>query len=185
MTDLDLAARLAEGDPDAAERLVREHYSTLYRFLRPLTGRREDAEDLALQALQRGRQSIRRYDGRAPLRTWLHRIAYREFLRWRRRHRWHLSLFAAPPRAEAGYDRVLASEWLRELLNQLPDPQRVAFVLHEVQEMPLEEVAEITETPIGTVKSRLHHARRRLQALIQEAPEATPKEEATYATETL
>lgn len=185
LTDLDLASRLAEGDPDAAERLVRDHYQTLFRFLRPLTGRREDAEDLALQALQRGRQCIRRYDGRAPLRTWLHRIAYREFLRWRRRHRWHLSLFAAPPKPEAGYDRVLASEWLRELLSELPEAQRVAFVLHEVQELPLEEVAEITGTPVGTVKSRLHHARRRLQALIQEAPEANPKEEATYATETL
>lgn len=182
MTDLDLAARLAEGDSDAAERFVREHYSTLYRFLRPLTGRREDAEDLALQALQRGRQSIRRYDGRAPLRTWLHRIAYREFLRWRRRHRWHLSLFSAPPRVEAGYDRVVASEWMRHLLSQLPENQRIAFVLHEVQELPIEEVAEIMQTAIGTVKSRLYHARRRLQELIQETPS---QEETRYATESL
>jgi RNA polymerase sigma-70 factor (ECF subfamily) len=80
---------------------------------------------------------------------------------------------------------VLASEWLRELLSKLPEAQRIAFVLHEVQELSLEEVAEITGTPLGTVKSRLHHARRRLQALIQDASEATPKEEANYATETL
>ncbi|MGV3617480.1 MAG: RNA polymerase sigma factor [Fimbriimonas sp.] len=173
MTDLDLAARLAEGDSDAGEALVREHYAPLFRFLRPLTRCREDAEDLALQTLQKGRLHIRRFDGRAPLRTWLYRVAYREYLHWRRRHRWHLNLFAAPPRTEAGYERVLLSEWLRELLTKVPEAQRVAFVLHEMQEIPIEEIAEITGVPAGTVKSRLHHARRRLQTLIQDPPEET------------
>jgi RNA polymerase sigma-70 factor (ECF subfamily) len=157
---------------------VREHYAPLYRFLRPLTGRREDAEDLALQTLQLGRTNIRRFDGRASLRTWLYRIAYREYLHWRRRQRWHLSLFSAPPHEESRYDAVLDADLLRTAIAQLPDPQRVAFVLSAVQEMSLEEIAAVTGVPLGTVKSRLHHARKRLQALIQDAPE-----EMHYATE--
>jgi RNA polymerase sigma-70 factor (ECF subfamily) len=180
LTDLDLAARLAEGDPDAGEALVRAHYAALYRFLRPLTRGREDAEDLALQTLQRAREHAARFDGRAPFRTWIYRIAYREYLHWRRRQRWHFSLFAAPPREDSGFGEVLAAEWLREALAQLPEAQGVAFVLHAVEELPLEEIAAITNVPLGTVKSRLHHARLRLQALAQESPEET-----AYATEPL
>jgi len=53
-----------------------------------------------------------------------------------------------------------------KLLNQLPLPQRAVLLLHYVEDFLLEEIAHITNTPLGTVKSRLHHAKRALRKLI-------------------
>ena len=52
------------------------------------------------------------------------------------------------------------------LLAQLPTPQRAVLLLHVVEEFPLEEIAHITRTPLGTVKSRLHYAKRALRKLV-------------------
>lgn len=178
MTDLELAAKIAAADPEALETLVREHHAPVFRFLRQLTRRTEDAEDLAQQTLVRVTQRADRFDGRASLRTWIHRIAYREYLNWRRRQRWNVSLLLAPPQLDAQHGAVLDAEWLRALLSRLPEPQRVAFVLANVQELSLEEIAAITRVPVGTVKSRLFHARKQLQELLAESEKEYP-----YATE--
>jgi RNA polymerase sigma-70 factor (ECF subfamily) len=54
------------------------------------------------------------------------------------------------------------------LLNQLPLPQRSVLLLHFVEDFPLEEISRITETPLGTVKSRLHYAKRALRKLLEQ-----------------
>jgi len=54
------------------------------------------------------------------------------------------------------------------LLNQLPLPQRAVLLLHFIENFSLEEIARITNTPLGTVKSRLHHAKRALRKLVLE-----------------
>jgi RNA polymerase sigma-70 factor (ECF subfamily) len=55
---------------------------------------------------------------------------------------------------------------LMNLLAQLPPPQRTVLLLHLVEEFPLEEIARITGAPLGTVKSRLHYAKRAVQKLL-------------------
>ena len=54
------------------------------------------------------------------------------------------------------------------LLNQLPLPQRAVLLLHFVEDFSIEEIADITDTPLGTVKSRLHYAKRALRKLLEE-----------------
>ena len=54
------------------------------------------------------------------------------------------------------------------LLNQLPLPQRSVLLLHFVEDFSLEEISRITETPLGTVKSRLHYAKRALRKLLEQ-----------------
>jgi len=54
------------------------------------------------------------------------------------------------------------------LLNQLPLPQRSVLLLHFVEDFPLEEISRITETPLGTVKSRLHYAKKSLRKILEE-----------------
>ena len=58
-----------------------------------------------------------------------------------------------------------------QILNDLPLPQRAVLLLHFVEEFSLEEIARITETPLGTVKSRLHYAKRALRKRLQERHE--------------
>jgi len=164
LTDKELAERIAEGDRDATEALVRKHHAALYRFLYHLTRRREDAEDLAIQTLQRARQAAGRYDGSASMSTWLHRIAFHEFTRWRRRKRWHLGLSHAPAIEERAYGAVLDGQILLEALSTLPDGMRVALLLTEVQGLSTQEAAVAMGIPVGTVKSRIHHAKERLRA---------------------
>lgn len=162
--------------------MVRTHHASLYRFLYQLTGIQEDAEDLAIQALMRGRDAAGRYDGRAALSTWLHRIAFHEFTRWRRKRRWHLSLAAAPPVEEKRYRDVVDGQWIWEALRSLPDGMRAAFLLYEVQQLSVPEVAAVLRVPQGTVKSRLFHARERLRARLgDDNIEVTTRHEALEA----
>src|SRR5204862_5061278 len=82
-----LIQRLRQGDADAGYQLMRDYYSGVYRYLLLLTGRPESAEDLAQETFLQAWSRLDRFEGRAPLRVWLHRIAHREFLQeLRRRH---------------------------------------------------------------------------------------------------
>lgn len=163
MNDTDLARRLAQGDADAFAEMAAAHRPAVQAFLRHLTRRREDAEDLAQDALLRARAAAERFDGRASFRAWLLKIAYREFLRWRRRRPW-LPLLERQA-LDAGYASIDEATWLLALLAQLPVPLRTAFLLHEVQGLSVTEIAEVTEAPEGTVKYRLHEARKRMREL--------------------
>ena len=74
-----------------------------------------------------------------------------------------LPLELLAPKEDPGYGTVEAGEVLLAALHQLPSACREAFLLFEVQQMSIEEIAEVTDSPVGTVKSRLHHARERLR----------------------
>jgi len=172
LNDLQLAQRIVEDDVEAVNELVRCHFPPLYRFLRQLTGRAEDAEDLAQQTLIRARRYAARYDGRSTLGTWLHRLAYREFTHWRRRQRWTLVLRQASPVMDRGFRQVEDAIWLEAGLIQLPDGHRATLLLVAVQGLSVEEAASVLGIPVGTVKSRLHHARKRLRELLGGEQEA-------------
>jgi RNA polymerase sigma-70 factor, ECF subfamily len=83
-------------------------------------------------------------------------------------------LFEAIPESleesETGPDDLLIrreqEDEFMNLLNQLPPPQRSVLLLHFIEEFSLEEIGRITETPLGTVKSRLHYAKRALRKLV-------------------
>jgi RNA polymerase sigma-70 factor (ECF subfamily) len=161
--DARLLAQIRAGDADAGHRFVREYYPSIYRHLLYLAGQREVAEDLTQETFFQAWRHLDRFEGRAPLRHWLHRIAHREFLRSLRSKRAQLSLEEAgdlpAPRGEAWTEAVE----LRELIRTLPRPQREAAVLHYLEGYACEEIAEIVGAPAGTIKYRLSAARARLQ----------------------
>src|SRR5688572_25827608 len=80
LPDARLLEQLRQGDPEAGHRFVRDHYPGIYRYLLYLTGRRETAEDLTQETFLQAWRRLETFDGRGPLRPWLHRIAHREFL---------------------------------------------------------------------------------------------------------
>lgn len=162
MKDLDLAHQIANGNAGATEEFVHAYYVSVYRFMRHLTKQVEDAEDLTQQAFIKAKQQIHTYRGNASLRTWLHRIAFHEYMHWKRRHRRMLSLDSVPPQVEPAYSACIESAALEDALGKLSEPLRVAFLLYEVQELSVEETARVLGVPKTTVKSRLVKARQGL-----------------------
>jgi RNA polymerase sigma-70 factor, ECF subfamily len=171
--------------PLSPDRLVEDHFDDLYRFLRGLTRHTQDAEDLAQRALIRAFRSSGTFDGRSSLRTWLHGIAYREFLNWRRARRMWVALDPRRGRADAAVDAMLDRERLRAALARLSPKTSAAFVLVEVQELSHEEAAAVLGVPVGTVKSRLHEARARLRQLLGETSPHESETEKPYVPEAL
>lgn len=179
MNDLETAKRIAAGDAAAAEKLVRDHYPSVFRLMRNLTGHREDAEDLTQQAFLSARANIHSFRGTSGLKTWLHRIAFNEYAQWKRKKRQTAPLRPDHATNETGYRSFVVGESLLSALAALPDKLREAFILHEVEELKVEEVAQVLRVPAGTVKARLFHARRRLRALLEDGTEVSnhePKE---------
>lgn len=167
MDDQELAGMIAQGCGEAWRTLTARHHAPVYRLLLHLTGRREDAEDLAQASLLRVWQGIARYDGRAPLRAWIFGIAWHEFGRWRRVRPW-LPLLHEKPTEEPGFKRAEEAQRLAGALCQLSPPLRVAFLLCSVEQLSIAEAAVALGVPEGTVKRRLHDARARLRALLEE-----------------
>lgn len=164
MNDHELAQALSEGDEFAFEALIDRYYDSIYRFLRQLTRHRETAEDLTQQCLLRAVSKIGTFRGESTLRTWLHRLAFHEYTSWRRKRRFFHPLSELNAVPEPAYGHIEEAEALLSLLHTLPAAHREALLLFHVQELTIEEIAVVTESSVGTVKSRLHHARKRLQS---------------------
>jgi RNA polymerase sigma-70 factor, ECF subfamily len=171
LTDKDRARQIESGDAEALRAFVDGHYSSVLRFMRHLTRSIEDAEDLTQQAFLKARENITGFRGSSSIRTWLHRVAFHEYTHWRRKQRPLLRLSHREIAPEPGFQACIEGAALLDALHQLPAPMREVFLLFEVQELTMEEIATVMGVPGGTAKSRLHHARLRLRTLLQDQEE--------------
>lgn len=169
--------------PDAFETLLRPHLDALYRLAYRFTGNPADAEDLVQDVL------IKLYPRRAELasieqlRPWLARVLYRQFVDNGRRHA--RSPFASLQQTRDS-DQLAPEDPLAALPDPAPGPEemavlhaghlclqqaldslgadhRLVLMLHDVEGYTLNELETLLETPLGTLKSRLHRARRQLR----------------------
>lgn len=177
MTDTETAQRIHEGDPDTIREFVELHYQPIYRLLRRLTMLAEDAEDLTQQTFVKARLHAGDYRGSASLSTWLHKIAIHEYTHWKRGQRKTGRLNDAVPAEESGYSACLDGIVVGQALARLPEAQRKAFLLLELQQMSIEEVARTMGVPVGTAKSRVHHARLALRSFLQRGTEVINHDE--------
>ncbi|MGH7407025.1 MAG: sigma-70 family RNA polymerase sigma factor [Candidatus Methylomirabilales bacterium] len=172
--------RARAGEAAAFEALVKRHQAAAFALAYQMVRHREDAQDIAQEAFVRAFRGLRDFQGQAAFKTWLHRIVVNLALdALRRRGRQPAAAYddAREPgeeaREEAGTrpdedpERALqareAREAIRMALEELPAPQRAALLLREVEGLSYQEIAEVLECAVGTVMSRLHYARRRLQ----------------------
>src|SRR5438094_6107944 len=119
-TEAALLERLRGGDVEAGRRFVRDHYLGIYRYLLSLTERRELAEDLTQQTFLQAWRHLDTFQGRAPLRHWLYRIARREFLHALRAQRTPLSLEEIGELPPAGGRAAIEGLELRDAIDRLP-----------------------------------------------------------------
>ncbi|MDX2166698.1 MAG: sigma-70 family RNA polymerase sigma factor [Deltaproteobacteria bacterium] len=161
-TDEALVARLAEGEEAALRVLLQRWQRPLANFLHRQTGGR-DVEDLYQEVWMRVVGAAPRFDVGRRFSTWLFQIAVNLCRDWHRRH-------AARPDRESEAEGVHldnheAALDAAALLARLPEAQREVVVLRFFHDLSEDEMASILEIPRGTVKSRLHNALARLNAL--------------------
>lgn len=161
--------RTAATGREALNEWVHQHHDDIYRFLYHLTRHRECAEDLAQQTFVNAYQALGGFREEASMRTWLHKIAFREYVAWRRKRRLTFSLDVLRGYHDHRITEVEGQITLLAALHQLPSAHREAFLLFEVQQLSIDEVAQVTGIKSGTVKSNLHYARKRLKAQLGEA----------------
>jgi RNA polymerase sigma-70 factor, ECF subfamily len=165
------------GEPEAWDILFKRYQLPLYVYVFELVRDEQTSLDVVQETFIAACRHIGglRDDGRFG--SWLFGIAHQKCLqRWRKQSREEMlrdELVEAPvDYASAPDDLLIRREQEDEfmnLLNQLPLPQRSVLLLHFIEEFSLEEIAGITGVPLGTVKSRMHHAKRALRKLVKGA----------------
>ncbi|MCG7200913.1 RNA polymerase sigma factor [Marinobacter pelagius] len=173
------------------EILIQPHLEPMYRFAFRLAGQQQDAEDLVQDVVVKLYPRLEELETVDQLRPWLNRVLYRHFIdQLRRRNRqgdrpmselveaesqadWLDSLDAEDvgPMAHLELER-LGPELDRVLATLEPD-QRTLLLLHDVDGWRQDEIAEILDIPLGTVKSRLHRVRAALRKKLRQQLEPT------------
>jgi RNA polymerase sigma-70 factor, ECF subfamily len=149
--------------------IAREHYDLVYRFCARRVGI-DCASDAAQETFITAQRVLGKFRGASSLTTWLLGIAHNEcrrLLRQRRTAPLTIELVEAPEKKE--HEEILISRHaLRQALAKLSEEHREVVLLHEVDGLSYDEAAEVLGIPVGTVKSRLHHAFQNLRRSLQE-----------------
>lgn len=174
-TDEQLVAAAVAGNIAAFERLVERHREIVVRVAARIVGR-EEAEDVAQDAFLRAFHRLDRFRHEAPFRSWLLKIVHNTALNQLARR------IPTPveelPEEEAAVDAVDRTparhledrerrERLAGKLTQLRPQHRSVLVLRDVEGLSYEEIAEVTDMPLGSVKGRLHRARAELVDILR------------------
>ena len=158
--DRDLIAKARRGDVEAYNLLVSRWEKRVFNYLLRLVSNREDALDVSQETFLKAYQNLRKLDDPARFSAWLFRIAHNEAFSLLRRRRPDAELIGEPrPRDTGG--RLLPVELslaVESALKRLNEDQREAVLLKVYQGFKFEEMAEILECPVSTVKSRLYTA---------------------------
>jgi RNA polymerase sigma-70 factor (ECF subfamily) len=161
-----LLAAIAVGDRRALEELYLSYHRRLARFLSRFTPRYENVEEIINDTFMVVWQNAKDFRSASQVSTWIIGIAYRTALKSFRRQKNHAGTGSLEDYPEQTVDPTLDAEvhdWLKRGLSRLPIEQRLTLELAYHMGHSLEEIAAITECPVGTVKARMFHAREKLR----------------------
>lgn len=171
--DAECVRRVQEGDTDSFEILVRRHEKAVFNLIYRLLGNYDDAAEIAQEVFLSAFKSIHQFRGEANFSTWLYRIGLNHASTRRKSlqssQQRHIPLDGTEVIADAAVDPVKNVEHkeiqqrVQQALNNLDPEDARIILLRDLQDVPYEDVAEILDIPVGTVKSRLHRARQALK----------------------
>ena len=172
--DSQLVQRATRGELSAFEHLVDRHRPVVIRVAARIVGS-DEAEDVSQDAFLRAFHRLDRFRGDAPFRSWLLRITHNAALDHLARRRAEpvdpeTLETGEPSAARPPADRLEVRERIERLerkLRGLSPQHRVVLVLRDAEGLTYEEIADITETPLGSVKARLHRARREFVEMLR------------------
>ena len=174
ISDAECVRLLQQGNTEIFATLVERHQKTIFNLLYRMLGDYDDAAEVSQEAFLSAYRSIKRFRGDASFSTWLYRIAVnhantrrKSAALWQQRVAWMESMEPAgdggPDPADA-LEQTEMRERVQAALNSLESDDATIILLRDLQDVPYEVVADMLNIPIGTVKSRLHRARRALKA---------------------
>lgn len=175
--DKELVDSWKAGDESAFEELVRRHQQRVFRLLMRMMGTREEAEDVSQETFLSLHRHGRRFRGDARFSTFVYRVAANAALNRRRslgRSRNRIKKLAerqaagddlpsSPRDPEDATSGIQLSKHVREALDRLSPPLRMPVVLYDIEGLPYGEIAKVLGVAEGTVKSRIHRARKALR----------------------
>ena len=183
MQDELLIRRAQRGDADAFEQLLLEHQKNVYNLCYRMAGNPDDAMDLSQETFLRAWRCLDQYQFASAFSTWLYRLCSNiciDFLRRRRRQQTvpltfedadgEEQTYAVPderPLPEEQVELKLTHETLAAAMAQLLPEHRAVLQLRVVNEMSYEQIADVLDIQIGTVKSRLSRARNQLKKILE------------------
>jgi RNA polymerase sigma-70 factor (ECF subfamily) len=170
LTESEWLARCRAGDAAAWRTLYDRHFPLVFRLAIRMGASEREAADVAQDVFLRVWRGLGNFRGDAQFRTWLYRITLNEVSRVAREgsvRRAFSAVLAVVTRDEApparAPDRLVeqaqAFAELQAILGRMRPKQRTVFVLFEIEELALEEIAGVLDCPLETVRSRLRHAR--------------------------
>lgn len=178
-----LIERASRGDPFAFNALMAAHEKRMYAVALRMFGNREDAQDCLQEAMLRIYRSIGNFKGQSSFATWVYRITMNSCLDElrRKKNKQSTSLdslldqgWAPMDEGETPEKHAMRTELRRELkraIRELPEDMRSAVILRDVQGFSYEEIAQVLNVHVGTVKSRISRAREKLRGKLKENAE--------------
>jgi RNA polymerase sigma-70 factor, ECF subfamily len=171
--DAECVRRVQQGDTDSFEVLVRRHEKAIFNLVYRLLGNYDEAAEVSQEVFLSAFRSIHQFRGEANFSTWLYRIGLNHASTRRKSlqtsQQRHIALDGTEVIADGAVDPAKSVEHkeiqqrVQQALNSL-DPEDARIVLlRDLQDIPYEDVAEMLDIPVGTVKSRLHRARQALK----------------------
>lgn len=172
MSDAQLIAAARTGDRRAMAALYTAHSGRVYSVVRRMVGDDHLAEDVSQDAWLRAFEKLHLFRGESSFGTWMHRLAVNAALNRLRRQSKRPDVEAAAerqPGAPPMDETVLNQKLLSEALDRLSPGYRKVLVLHDVEGLTHDEIAEQMGVAVGTSKSQLHKARARMRDLLSPA----------------
>lgn len=173
-------AKIQSGDRAAFDLLVEEYQSQVINIAYGMLSNREDAYDAAQEVFLRIYKNIGNFRGESALSTWIFRITKNVCMDFLRKRRELVSLDADEENAprqdipdhryspEKSVERTELQRLVRQAISQMEEKYRLAITLFDIEGLSYEEIAEILDCPVGTVKSRLSRAREKLKQFFLE-----------------
>jgi len=182
--EAELVHELQAGSETAFDWLVTHYHAPVYNLILGMLGDTSDAADGTQEVFLKAFRGIRQFRQGSSLKTWLYRIAIREALnqkRWFKRHlQKNVSIDAEPEEGQARFEipdnggtpfEQLAAHEIQDAvqgaLQKVPEAFRSAVILRDLEGLSYEEVAEVLECSVGTVKSRILRGRRSLKDILE------------------
>ena len=181
-TDEKLISRLQAGDERAYVELVNRYKDKLLNFVFQFLGDIEQAEDVVQDTMIRLYEKKHYYKEIAKFSTWIYTIARNlantELRKRKRRKTTYLSQMSKEerqyeiPAVQDDVDQSLHNEFINDriqsAINNLPEHFKLVIILRDIQELSYDDISNIVEVPLGTIKSRINRARIQLQAELQD-----------------
>jgi RNA polymerase sigma-70 factor (ECF subfamily) len=175
-----LVKKSQSGDIEAFESLISSYDKRAYNIAYRVMGNEEDAKDMAQEAMLRIFRSIKDFKGQSSFSTWLYRIVTNVCLDELRRRKndkhisidstiqtengeLHIELSSDKETPESVYERVEQRELIKKAIRELNDEYRSVIVLRDIQGFSYDEISNMLDCSLGTVKSRINRARTMLR----------------------